>query len=294
MSWFTTGKVSQFLAEAGDFLRAERARNTVILTVTESMRFSGPEAAPDALFGWWRPEAAPDQIGGAFMHTAAGFPLVLTSLSKLAATELARDLAATGHQVTAVNAEPETAEAFAQAWRHHAGQAADVHRRMRLFRLDRLTWPDPAPEGAPRLATTGDRDLLTQWLGAFGREVDDLAHENHAAAVDEHLSYGGIMVWEAGGIPVSMAGVTRAVAAMARVGHVYTPPAWRGRRYAAGATAAVSQAALDAGAAEVLLYTDLANPTSNALYPRLGYRPVEDRMVLSFKAADEPADPSAP
>jgi predicted GNAT family acetyltransferase len=47
-------------------------------------------------------------------------------------------------------------------------------------------------------------------------------------------------------------------------------------------TAAVSQAALDAGAAEVVLYTDLANPTSNSLYQRLGYRPVEDRVVLRF------------
>jgi predicted GNAT family acetyltransferase len=72
---------------------------------------------------------------------------------------------------------------------------------------------------------------------------------------------------------------------MARVGPVYTPPAQRGRGSAAGATAAVSQAALDAGAREVVLYTDLANPTSNALYERLGYAPVEDRVVLSFEPA---------
>ena len=43
--------------------------------------------------------------------------------------------------------------------------------------------------------------------------------------------------------------------------------------------------ALDAGATDVVLYTDLANPTSNALYQRLGYRPVEDRLVLSFEPA---------
>ncbi|HEY2287918.1 MAG TPA: hypothetical protein VGH88_19425 [Streptosporangiaceae bacterium] len=52
-----------------------------------------------------------------------------------------------------------------------------------------------------------------------------------------------------------------------------------------GATAAVSQAALDAGIREVVLYTDLANPTSNALYKRLGYAPVEDRVVLTFEPA---------
>jgi predicted GNAT family acetyltransferase len=70
---------------------------------------------------------------------------------------------------------------------------------------------------------------------------------------------------------------------------VYTPPARRGHGYAAGATAAVTQAALDAGATDVLLFTDLANPTSNALYPRLGYRPVGDRLELSFVPAAQGA-----
>jgi predicted GNAT family acetyltransferase len=47
-------------------------------------------------------------------------------------------------------------------------------------------------------------------------------------------------------------------------------------------TATVSQAARDAGAGEVLLFTDLANPTSNALYQRLGYEPITDYLVLAF------------
>ena len=44
----------------------------------------------------------------------------------------------------------------------------------------------------------------------------------------------------------------------------------------------MSQAALDAGAAEVVLFTDLANPASNALYQRLGYEAVADRAIYSF------------
>ena len=47
-------------------------------------------------------------------------------------------------------------------------------------------------------------------------------------------------------------------------------------------TAALSQRALDAGAEEVLLYTDLANRVANSIYQRIGYRPVEDRLVLTF------------
>ena len=136
----------------------------------------------------------------------------------------------------------------------------------------------------PRVADERDRGQLVEWSRAFLREVGDQA-EDPAAEVDGRLGYGGLTVWEAGGAPVSMAGITRIVHAMARVGAVYTPPELRGRGYAGGVTAAVSQAALDAGAAEVVLYTDLANPTSNALYERLGYRPVEDRTQLSFAPA---------
>jgi len=52
--------------------------------------------------------------------------------------------------------------------------------------------------------------------------------------------------------------------------------------YASAATAAVSERALAAAAEEILLDTDLANPVSNSIYQRIGYRPVEDRAVLLF------------
>jgi predicted GNAT family acetyltransferase len=81
-----------------------------------------------------------------------------------------------------------------------------------------------------------------------------------------------------------MAGVTPMVAGQIRVAPVYTPAHLRGRGYAGAVTAEVSRAALAAGAAEVLLFTDLANPTSNALYQRIGYRAVADFAVYDFTA----------
>jgi predicted GNAT family acetyltransferase len=103
--------------------------------------------------------------------------------------------------------------------------------------------------------------------------------------VADLLSYGGLTLWETADGPVSLAGATRAVAGQARIGPVYTPPGRRGRGFGGAVTATVSQAAKDAGVAEVLLYTDLANPTSNALYQRLGYRPVSDSVELHFRPA---------
>jgi GNAT superfamily N-acetyltransferase len=307
MAWQTTGDVTEFLAAAGPYLRRERARNTVILSVTESMRIhaeapagrsavsraaavppaptSTPAAIPAAarpLLGWWTDPAG--AVEGAFMHTPP-FPVVLTAVDPEAATELAAVTMA-ARPVGGVNAYPEVAEAFADGWRSgHQGGRSDVFRRQRLYRLAELVWPDPAPEGAARLARDGDAALTGDWFAAFAAEVNDMGKdEDQSAVAREKISHGGVLVWEADGKPVAIACNTVTVHGMVRIGPVYTPPERRGHGYASAATAALSQRLLDAGAEDVLLYTDLANPVSNSIYQRIGYRPVEDRVVLAFSA----------
>ncbi len=90
------------------------------------------------------------------------------------------------------------------------------------------------------------------------------------------------MLWEANGETVSIAGATDALAGVARIGPVYTPPQWRGRGYGGAVTAAIGELARQRGARSVVLFTDLANAASNSLYLKLGYQPVEDRVVLRF------------
>jgi predicted GNAT family acetyltransferase len=82
---------------------------------------------------------------------------------------------------------------------------------------------------------------------------------------------------------MAVAGVSPAAAGVARVGPVYTPPAARGRGYGSAVTATASQAAIDAGASHVVLYTDLSNPTSNAIYQAIGYRPDHDADEVAFR-----------
>ena len=100
--------------------------------------------------------------------------------------------------------------------------------------------------------------------------------------VEHRISSGGLTLWEDGGRTVAMAGTSTVVAGVARIGPVYTPPARRCHGYGAAVTAAATRAGLAAGADRCMLFTDLANPTSNALYPRLGYRPVGDAVDYAF------------
>jgi predicted GNAT family acetyltransferase len=63
---------------------------------------------------------------------------------------------------------------------------------------------------------------------------------------------------------------------------VYTPPEWRGKGYASACVAALSQLCLDSGYQFCMLYTDLANPTSNSIYQKIGYQPIGESREYRF------------
>jgi len=279
MGWTFTDDLDSYLAAAGGFLRSRPVQHTVHLSVAETLRARGSSVYgdPAPLFGWWSP--AGTEVTAALSHTPP-YPLLLTALPEHSAESLAEALGSRGSRLSGVNASAADASAFAATWTRLTGASAQEVRHDRLYRLDRLKPPEPGPPGAARTATVADRDLLESWLTAFGAEAGEMP--GRKSAVDDRLSYGGLTLWEDDGAPASLAGLTRRSAGTVRVGPVYTPPELRRRGYAGAVTAAVSQAALDAGADNVVLFTDVANPTSNSVYQRLGYRPVEDRVVLAF------------
>ena len=60
-------------------------------------------------------------------------------------------------------------------------------------------------------------------------------------------------------------------AGVSRIGPVFTPRSSRGRGYGSAVTAAAAHLARRGGVDDVVLFADLANPTSNAIYQRIGF-----------------------
>ena len=134
-----------------------------------------------------------------------------------------------------------------------------------------------------RSATAGDCGRTE--AGAGGRAIGAGAAEQAASphphpgpiesrdSILARIRNGEIWLWEVEGCPVQVTAFNPPAFGVARIGPVYTPREQRGRGYAAAATALVTRRLLDSGA-RVCLFSDLANPTSTALYERLGYREV--------------------
>ena len=154
MPWTLTRNIDEFLAAAEDHLQAEPVLHTVPLTVLDSLRKRGPAAYGDdaPVYGWH--ESAGRQIDGAFLQTPP-FPLLVATLPSGSVADLIARLSSEAGLPAVVNL-PAAAEAdFGAAWARAARGSTTASQRSRLYRLDRLVRPDPAPPGVARVAGRG-------------------------------------------------------------------------------------------------------------------------------------------
>jgi predicted GNAT family acetyltransferase len=222
------------------------------------------------------------EIVGAVFRTPP-WPMGVSALPAAGDQAVADAVAELDPDLPGVAGPREAAERFAGVWSKLTGVTVKETMAMRLYRLGDLE--PPVVPGRARLATVDDVPLLAAWHRDFEIEVVGREREPGRAEfyVRRNMRLGyGLMLWEHGGQVVSWASAGSPVDRMSRVSPVYTPPDLRGRGYASAVTAALSQWALDAGAEYVLLFTDLANPVSNSIYQRIGYRAVYDQAELEF------------
>ncbi len=269
--------VGAFAALAGPLLDADPLRHNVALTVLDTLcRVGEPAAALLTVH-----EAG--EVVGAALRTPSR-SVVVSAVPPSYAGSVAAVLAEADPGLPGVTGPTTEAEAFAAAHAARTGARVEVDVRMRLFALGTFVAPVGVP-GAARRADDSDLDVLEMWRSDFAEEVhhgwiDPLTPRELAA---RSLRLGsGELLWEIDGVPVAQASARCPVAGMSRIGPVYTPPEHRRHGYAAAVAAAATQWALDAGAERVLLFADLANATTTALYPRIGYRPVHDALELRF------------
>lgn len=269
-----------FFAAAKPVLSADPAGYTVIASVLADVRV-GARSYPAARWFVVRDGETPV---GAVMHTPPYAPYLgpmPEQAGALVADAIAESAGGMTADVAGFNGEVDATRAAVTRWQERfGGPPVEATVSMRLYRLDTLQVPNVP--GSARTAMADNWDVLRAWHLAFADEIAHPAHEIETG-MRVRLGRGLLTVWEDGARPVAMAGRTEPAAGVVRVGPVYTPPEHRRHGFGAAVTAAASAAARAVPATrEVVLFTDLGNPTSNKIYSKIGYRPVRDYLEVTF------------
>jgi len=270
---------SGFLDTAENPLLVDEAKNNLILGIADRVRCGRS-------YGDEPPYFLTVEEDGVLVATAIRtppFPLVVHCVEKHldALDPLVDHLRTADPGLPGVNGEARAAAAFVNRWTGKSGGRAEVGMRMRVYALHQVDPPIDVP-GRMRLARSEDVDLIAEWMLGFHEEaVPGDPPSDPRETVRRFMKSGTLAVWDHDG-PVSMAGSSRGSRNGATVSAVYTPHEHRGNGYASACVAALCQWLLDEGKAFCTLYADLANPTSNKIYQRIGFRPVADAAVYRF------------
>ncbi len=273
---------TSFLTAAAPVLERDTAANNLPLGIAQQL-VDRPDTYAEAFF-WVAAQSG--RVVGAAMRTPP-YPAILADpLGDGVIDAFVAAFADAHPDLPGVTANEPWASRFADAWT--AATGVPWHRTIGqgVYALTAVRPPRPAA-GSARAATPDDRLQLREWMDAFAAEALHAMPGDEGATergIDTRMgpgASGGFAFWEVDGRPVSLTGWIR-IPGGARIGPVYTPPAERGHGYASNLVAEVSGRMLDGGAAACFLYTDLSNPTSNAVYRRIGYEQVAESSMIGF------------
>jgi GNAT superfamily N-acetyltransferase len=272
-----------FRRDAAQILLADAARNNLPLGILQIL-LDQPEVFP--VFHLWI-AVRDGRPRGLALQTEPFNAVLAEPLEEEVVDALVEAVLADAGPLPGITANLPWAERFAARVTSMTGRTAQRIVEEGVWELTAVA--DVAtPSGASRAATPRDRDLLRSWLRAFADEALPPRYPRDDARLDLDRDLrlkgrgGGYRVWDDDGQPVSMSGHRDVPGVGSRIGPVYTPPEHRRRGYATALVAEQSAARLALGDPACFLYTDLANPTSNAIYARIGYVKVWEAVEYAF------------
>ncbi len=172
-----------------------------------------------------------------------------------------------------------TAERFADAW----GGLSEIAMDQGLYRIDAVRKKLAKSPGSWRVANRLDAPLLVDWYQLFGEDtgIGNPSQEEAEEKIADFISRKEVFLWEDGGRAVSCMKKARPSKHGITVSFVFTPKELRKKGYARTLVAEVTEELLNEYDF-AMLYTDLANGTSNKIYQEIGYEQIANPVHLKF------------
>ena len=213
--------------------------------------------------------------------------LILTRIPGTFLPELAQTLFDQKIQPPGVVGPVHSTEAFAQCWKTISGRNYKLGMGQKVYELTQVTMPESSDLGELVLADLSHEELVKDWLIQFRYEAtphDTSSLESTIKLARSKIEKNEVYLLKTKDQKiVSMNMIGRPTDHGISVSGVYTPPELRKKGYASVLVAKTSEKMLQQGRKFCVLYTDLANPTSNKIYQEVGYREVARSKHFVFE-----------
>jgi hypothetical protein len=205
-----------------------------------------------------------------------------------AMAHLVRYLREADVQIPKIHGPAPEAQAFSDCWiEGMPNVSAEVAMRMRTFEASAVA-DLPLSQGKLRLACMEDLPLMAQWHAAYLEETWGVTLNFHRAKsyAEQGIKDQELYIWDHDG-PISIVRTDRPTKNGIAIHTVYTPPEHRNKGYATSSVLLLTKKLLAEGYSFCCLHTDLANPTSNSIYTKIGYVPMGDALEFDFVSSDK-------
>ena len=272
---------SELIALAGACLEAHESENNLPLGLAyalaqDPLRY-GPE--PPLLLS----VLEQGEVVGVAVRTPPRRIVLSKFVAHGAMVHLVRYLLAMDAPIPGVVGPASAAQAFSACWAEAVPSASPMEAtRMRVFEA-RTVAEVPLAAGALRLTGMDDHPLMAQWMDAFAQEAlgEPADLDGAVKSAERSIADRRLHIWDCNG-PVSIAQATRPMRNGTTISAVYTPPEQRNKGYATSCVASLTKKLLAECYSFCSLFADLANPTSNSIYAKIGYVPLGDALEFDF------------
>jgi predicted GNAT family acetyltransferase len=187
------------------------------------------------------------------------------------------------NHIPGISGELNLAEAFKQKWVEETKCTAELYMKLRCYKLEKVNEYN-RPDGIFRKAIINDIETLKKYKIEFNKQNNEPINDDEKLfrSMEDDIKSELYYVWENKKI-VSMAKKVRPTKNGMAINNVYTSKEYRNRGYGTAVVSELSKSILNSGKIFCTLFTDLANPISNSIYQKIGYKKVCDNINYSFK-----------
>lgn len=272
----------EFLKNAGDLLYKDEAVNSLMLGLAEDMLTRPSHLSKEPP---WYLRVVDTQ--GKTLTAALRTPpmnLILTYADKPELAELADYVLRRTPELPGLTGPSESVDNFSELWFARTGRRGEVAMHSKIYQAERMKIPTDVT-GYLRHFRDDEFDLALRWMKEFCAEAlpnEKRSEEVWLKSVERVLEKKAGYVWMHNDEPVAMTHVSRPTRDTVTINYVYTPKHLRQRGFASALVARLSEKMLE-DKRYCVLYTDLANPTSNKIYQNIGYEEVTESKYVIFK-----------